>query len=474
MYVCTCVPWKRFPFQVNYDPKGKLFVYVGFRDIVKRKEKYDVVHIKVHEKYRNDFHDLSLLQVDQEFVFSRKVQPICLPFSARFPDIGHKGYVAGWGHVKNHICHTGFFGPQPFTQCSFPFVWRNVVHHDCIVTDPTPSSTDQLCQAYARQSHLLNMTEGMVDLISNVTDNLITTCYSGDPGPYGWCATCRLGVPKFEPNYCSSSPTTRPLNPARVSPASDWGFCKPDCARALGSSSVLREVHLSILDTENCSQILKRTNSSYNLAMELCAGRVNWRYATKIRYDFSTNTFRQLNKDLIPRTEAFVGGQDSCLGDSGGPLWKIFGTKAPRAFLVGSVSRGLNCANNDAPGIYVRVKMYLDWIKKNAQAGECSQVGLADRNEDYHVEESAASSEEEVETEERVKVKAAEVVALLKNLHEKKTNDKRKGLFRTTKDSLELPNHLGTRAILSKIGDFSSSSSSMDDFQKIFVDSNSQ
>ncbi len=38
---------------------------------------------------------------------------------------------------------------------------------------------------------------------------------------------------------------------------------------------------------------------------------------------------------------------------------------------MGVVSRGLNCANNDAPGIYVRVKMYLDWIRKNAEEGEC-------------------------------------------------------------------------------------------------------
>lgn len=61
------------------------------------------------------------------------------------------------------------------------------------------------------------------------------------------------------------------------------------------------------------------------------------------------------------------------VGDSGGPLWKIFGSETPTAFLVGVVSRGLNCANNDAPGVYARVKMYLPWIYKNARSGECEK-----------------------------------------------------------------------------------------------------
>ena len=43
-------------------------------------------------------------------------------------------------------------------------------------------------------------------------------------------------------------------------------------------------------------------------------------------------------------------------GDSGGPLWVYLGTKVfrKRAFLVGIVSRGEQCAGHNKPGIYTR------------------------------------------------------------------------------------------------------------------------
>lgn len=91
--------------QINYEPKGKLTVYLGFKDTKKRKLKpeniYPVVEIKVHEKYRQDFHDMALLKVERDIVFGPKVAPICMPLGPKFPDTGHKGFVAGWGHVKN-------------------------------------------------------------------------------------------------------------------------------------------------------------------------------------------------------------------------------------------------------------------------------------------------------------------------------------------------------------------------------------
>ena len=37
-------------------------------------------------------------------------------------------YVAGWGSVRNSECHTGINGPSPFTECKFPFKWKNKVN----------------------------------------------------------------------------------------------------------------------------------------------------------------------------------------------------------------------------------------------------------------------------------------------------------------------------------------------------------
>ncbi len=94
----------------------------------------------------------------------------------------------------------------------------------------------------------------------------------------------------------------------------------------------------------------------------------------------------------------FIGGQDSCLGDSGGPMWKVLGSPTRRAFLVGVVSRGLNCANNDAPGIYARVKMYLGWIYANAKEGECPNLERQRKRkmrEEKEEEEEEESDEDE-------------------------------------------------------------------------------
>ncbi|XP_068142241.1 trypsin beta-like [Drosophila tropicalis] len=50
-------------------------------------------------------------------------------------------------------------------------------------------------------------------------------------------------------------------------------------------------------------------------------------------------------------------GRDSCSGDSGGPL-------VHSGIVYGIVSWGIGCANYKYPGVYVRVKRFVKWIRK--------------------------------------------------------------------------------------------------------------
>ncbi len=250
-----------------------------------------VVQAKVHEKYRQDFHDLALLKVDRDFVFSDRVRPICMPLGPRFPDNRKGAHVAGWGHVKNRACHTGEAGPTPFTQCAFPFRWRNETHAACAKT-PTPSADNPLCRVARRKL------EDRTDVADEASGQRLTSCYAAAAGADGWCATCRVNATEGQPNFCpppsaASAPTAAGANvaPPPVSAPSldgDWGVCKPSCsAGARATTSVLREVKLTIFDIGNCSEILKRSNSSYNLDMELCAGSVNTRKIRTVKVRMS-------------------------------------------------------------------------------------------------------------------------------------------------------------------------------------------
>ncbi|GBP04051.1 CLIP domain-containing serine protease 2 [Eumeta japonica] len=91
---------------------------------------------------------------------------------------------------------------------------------------------------------------------------------------------------------------------------------------------VLQFVQLPVLDGDSCYEMMGRTNLTNSI---ICAGaKVN---------------------------------QDTCTGDSGGPLMKVFDTDdGPKSFLVGVVSFGASVCGIKAPGVYTSLFFFRKWI----------------------------------------------------------------------------------------------------------------
>ncbi|XP_011503595.1 PREDICTED: proclotting enzyme-like [Ceratosolen solmsi marchali] len=64
-------------------------------------------------------------------------------------------------------------------------------------------------------------------------------------------------------------------------------------------------------------------------------------------------------------------GQDSCGGDSGGPLMKVDvdGPLGPRYYIIGIVSFGAKlCGETNLPGVYTKIASYMPWVYEHIKA----------------------------------------------------------------------------------------------------------
>ena len=100
-------------------------------------------------------------------------------------------------------------------------------------------------------------------------------------------------------------------------------------------ADTLQHVNLKVMDLKQCQRIYKGRGSKISNQSQLCAG----------------------GKE----------GQDSCVGDSGSALM-AYDNKPGEFFatwkLVGIVSFGpRKCGTESIPGVYSRVRHYIDWIK---------------------------------------------------------------------------------------------------------------
>ncbi|CAG9759657.1 unnamed protein product [Ceutorhynchus assimilis] len=58
------------------------------------------------------------------------------------------------------------------------------------------------------------------------------------------------------------------------------------------------------------------------------------------------------------------GGMDTCLGDSGGPIFITEKENMCKFYVIGVTSFGKLCAAENIPAIYTRVSEYVDWIER--------------------------------------------------------------------------------------------------------------
>lgn len=102
---------------------------------------------------------------------------------------------------------------------------------------------------------------------------------------------------------------------------------------------VLQEVPLRVSDVTDCERAHRRVPQ----------------FSTKFPGGFQGTKICALSRDGQPR--------DACPGDSGGPL--MAASPDGTYQLIGIVSTGVGCGNQEFPGIYTKVSAYIDWIQAN-------------------------------------------------------------------------------------------------------------
>lgn len=147
-----------------------------------------------------------------------------------------------------------------------------------------------------------------------------------------------------------------------------WGFCQDSCQKKQSQfSQNQREIsNLKIIPSKTCSQLLVKKHLNFDPNYDLCAA------AQQTRPNFATFKVLKIGQSLIfkrlkskfaakkQNLKSFFGGNDACIGDSGGPLWTW--TQDQKAVQIGLVSRGLGCGRFNEPGLYVKIAPYLNWI----------------------------------------------------------------------------------------------------------------
>uniref|UniRef100_A0A8C3CNU6 Peptidase S1 domain-containing protein n=1 Tax=Cairina moschata TaxID=8855 RepID=A0A8C3CNU6_CAIMO len=121
--------------------------------------------------------------------------------------------------------------------------------------------------------------------------------------------------------------STETLSSSYLCTASGWGITEEDG----GQAKRLQQMQVPVLENEICERNYYFGHRGGITAGMICAGFVS------------------------------VGGQDPCQGGSGGPL--VCRKENGLFILYGVASWGVGCASPKKPGVYSRVRIFLDWIR---------------------------------------------------------------------------------------------------------------
>ncbi|XP_023348378.1 uncharacterized protein LOC111717094, partial [Eurytemora carolleeae] len=353
-----------------------------------------------------------------------EIMPICLPSNKNFQDIEKSVTVVGSG-LERANCITTSQGPETFEPCakgwklpgSEDVVYLNpkggsTTTETCTKTQQQPISYNPICKNFRDQldkigkkpiSQQTEQEQQLKDFLGSDPEEVVLVsqdelrnknsgfkkvhCFMTGILGGGWCGVCKTGAKPGEGGYCKDGV---------AEPGEDqgWGFCQAVCGMEKVATSRLRMAYLYTLNLTICKELLTlKAEGEHEAAyidtdVELCAGHLSTVNSSVVSYTLKDNEYafqlekinhEELRSSRITNSSHFkynnmlLGGVDSCSGDSGGPLWVtesvyLNGGSQKRAYLVGIVSRGRECANKDLPGVYGRVKTVLDWIKEIASA----------------------------------------------------------------------------------------------------------
>ncbi|XP_023320895.1 uncharacterized protein LOC111695717 isoform X3 [Eurytemora carolleeae] len=200
--------------------------------------------------------------------------------------------------------------------------------------------------------------------------NVLTKCYTTDPGKYGWCG------------LTIKDKTTHKNKDMDIKYDNGWGHCSDTCLdkEKISNAGKARIKPVKIMDQTYCDQELMRMirgNNSFTVKPLVYCVAHNETYKTGFYEKLENGTYKELESKAEYHLKLnrsfpwYIRATGSCRGDSGGPLYEQRGNEY---ILLGTASRGAGsletCGGIDNPTHYVRMKDMLPWITEYVSKDE--------------------------------------------------------------------------------------------------------